>query len=124
MGIALQPQIGIQAIGLHGATGLDGLGDEDLDGSPVDPSGNVFLFRGRPVGDLDEAFKSACKRAGIAYGQKMPKGVTFHTLRYTYASWLAIRGIPIKTIQELMGRKDIRMTMRYAHLSEQVKKML
>jgi hypothetical protein len=35
---------------------------------------------------------------------------------------LAIRSVPIKTIQELLGHKDISMTMRYAHLAENVKK--
>ena len=37
-------------------------------------------------------------------------------------SWLAMRNVSIKTIQELMGHKDISMTMRYAHLAENVKR--
>ena len=41
----------------------------------------------------------------------------FHTLRHTFASWLALDGVPIFTIQKLMGHKDINMTMRYAKLS-------
>lgn len=48
--------------------------------------------------------------------------MTFHTTRHTFGSWLAIKGVPIKTIQELPGHKDISMTMRYAHLAENVKK--
>ena len=43
--------------------------------------------------------------------------VCFHTLRHTFASWLAINGTPIFTIQKLMGHKDINMTLRYAKLS-------
>ena len=43
--------------------------------------------------------------------------VVFHTLRHTFASWLALDGVPIFTIQKLMGHKDINMTMRYAKLS-------
>ena len=39
-----------------------------------------------------------------------------HTLRHTFASWLAMNGEPILAIQELMGHKSIEMTMRYAHL--------
>ena len=39
-----------------------------------------------------------------------------HTLRHTFASWLAQQGEPLLTIKELMGHKDIEMTMRYAHL--------
>jgi integrase len=40
-----------------------------------------------------------------------------HSLRHTFASWLAMAGEPILTIQKLMGHKDIQMTLRYAHLS-------
>lgn len=43
--------------------------------------------------------------------------VVFHTLRHTFASWLAIDGVPIYTIKSLMGHKDITQTMRYAKLS-------
>jgi len=42
--------------------------------------------------------------------------VVFHTLRHTFASWLAIEGVPLYTIQILMGHKTIEMTQRYAHL--------
>jgi len=40
-----------------------------------------------------------------------------YTIRHTFASCLAIKGTPIHTIQELLGHKDLRMTLRYAHLS-------
>ncbi len=40
-----------------------------------------------------------------------------HTLRHTFASHLAINGIPIFTIQKLMNHQDIKMTMRYAKLA-------
>ncbi len=41
----------------------------------------------------------------------------FHDLRHTCASWLAMAGVPILTIKEVLGHKDIRMTLRYSHLS-------
>jgi integrase len=98
----------------------------DLTGQEVpaeQPQGaHVFTFRGKPVADVDIAFKGACRRAGIPFGRKTPGGITFHDLRHTFASWLAIAGVPIKTIQELLGHKNITMTMRYAHLSEKVKR--
>jgi integrase len=97
----------------------------DLDGHkvPVETLGrHVFTYKGKPVRDFDTAFRGACDRAGIPFGRKVPGGVTIYTLRHTFASWLAIKGVPIKTIQELMGHKHISMTMRYAHLSEKVKK--
>lgn len=45
----------------------------------------------------------------------------WHTLRHTFASHLAIRGVPLKVIQELMGHATLDMTMRYAHLAPETK---
>jgi integrase len=42
--------------------------------------------------------------------------VVFHSLRHTFASWLAIQGTPLYTIKELIGHKSIVMSERYAHL--------
>ncbi len=55
-------------------------------------------------------FEKAVEKAEI-------KNFKFHDLRHTFASYLAMSGCNLKTIQELMGHKDIRMTIRYAHLS-------
>jgi integrase len=43
--------------------------------------------------------------------------VTFHTLRHTFASWAAMKGVSLKELQELLGHHSLTMTMRYAHLS-------
>jgi hypothetical protein len=43
--------------------------------------------------------------------------LTPHSPRHTFASWLAIAGTPLRTIQELLGHADVRMTIRYSHLS-------
>ena len=40
-----------------------------------------------------------------------------HILRHSFASHLAMRGAPLKAVQELMGDEDIATTMKYAHLS-------
>ena len=43
--------------------------------------------------------------------------VVFHTLRHTFASWLAQAGTPMYTLAQLMGHRDMKMTQRYSHLA-------
>ena len=45
------------------------------------------------------------------------KDFTWHCLRHTFASRLAMAGVDLRTVQELFGHKSITMTMRYSHLS-------
>ena len=43
--------------------------------------------------------------------------IVFHSLRHTYASWLAQKGVPLHTLAGLLGHKSTTMTERYSHLS-------
>ncbi len=45
---------------------------------------------------------------------------TLHDLRHTFASHLAMKGVPIPVIKELLGHSDISTTMMYAHLSPEI----
>lgn len=42
--------------------------------------------------------------------------VVFHTLRHTYCSWLAMDGVPLYVIGEMVGHSSTQMTKRYSHL--------
>jgi integrase len=88
-----------------------------MDGKPVQThnSNYVFSYKGKPVNDVKRAFNKALDDAGI-------QDFRFHDLRHTFASHFVMRGGSIKSLQEILGHKDIKTTMRYAHLSQEHKK--
>ena len=73
--------------------------------------------RGKKIAQLSDTFNRSVKKLGLNDGVADAQNkVVPHTLRHTFASWLAQQGETLLTIKELMGHKDIAMTMRYAHL--------
>lgn len=62
-------------------------------------------------GEADTPLRRAYRKAGL-------RKIGWHTLRHTFCSHLAMRGAPVRTIQELAGHASLTTTMRYMHLTE------
>lgn len=67
---------------------------------------------GSRINSFRGAFNKAKTKAEL-------KDITIHTLRHTYASHLANRGIPLLTIRDLLGHTDIKTTTIYSHLANE-----
>jgi integrase len=78
-----------------------------------EPDGDALVFAGPNGEPLDKSsilrrFRRALKAAGLDETHR------FHDLRHTFGTTMAAAGVPLRTLQEWMGHRDIQTTMIYA----------
>jgi integrase len=93
---------------LHQSSGYQGDGDlvfgHPHTGSPLDRS------------RLLKRFKAAVRRAGV-------REIRFHDLRHTFGTQMAAQGVPMRTLQEMLGHRDFKTTLIYADYAPNVREI-
>ncbi len=92
-----------------------------LEGRFTGQAGHEYVFPtrdGRRPQWVNNIFGKIVEELGLNDGitDKRDK-IVFHSLRHTFASWLAQKGVSLHSLAGLMGHKTTIMTQRYAHLS-------
>ena len=75
-----------------------------------DPRSGIVRRHHVDESGLQKAVRQAARLAGI------PKPVSCHTFRHSFATHLLENGYDIRTVQELLGHKDVKTTMIYTHV--------
>lgn len=79
----------------------------------------IFMSRkGEKIASVSRTFERVIGDLEFNKGIEDPRQkIVFHSLRHTFASWLALQGEPIQVIAEMLGHRTLSMTQRYAHLT-------
>ena len=84
-----------------------------LNKQQINPESLVFTLKGNKIDKywINHLFRRYREKAGLT------RPLTFHSVRHTFASWLALDGVSIYQISKLLGHSDVAVTQHYyAHL--------
>ena len=79
----------------------------------TDPRTGIIRRHHLDPSPINKAIANAVRTAGVQ------KRVSAHTFRHSFATDLLRRGTDIRTIQSLLGHKDVKTTMVYTHILQQ-----
>lgn len=83
-----------------------------------DKDNHVFQFNGKPIKDIRNGLRKACKAAGISYGRFKEGGLIFHDLRHTFNTYMRKAGVSESVIMEITGHSTREMFDRYNTVDE------
>lgn len=82
----------------------------------------VFTYRGKPMKNSRRSFKTACKDAGLIYGQKVEGGIIFHDFRRSVKTHMVDAKIQKEYRDKLLGHSLKGMDRHYIIIKEKALK--
>ena len=79
---------------------------------------HVILYNGKPIRDIREALRTACRNVGIAYGRFVKGGFVFHDTRHTFNTNMRKAGVAQSVIMKITGHSTSEMFDRYNTVDE------
>lgn len=94
--------------------------DYVINARPTAKTRNIFVYHRAPLARPIKAttVRGVVRRA-FSKASFEPSQSQVHRLRYTMATRLLVRQVPLKTVADILGHKSIDTTIRYTHISLQ-----